>query len=401
MSFWKRLLSADYRAAISAEAAGQWELAAERYALAGEHSKAARIHVTRSERAGSQADKITALRDALRWADDDAELRSEIHGLLGRALLDQVRSEGVATRRDKDRVAEAAEMLLAGGEYLAAGEAFESIDDAQNAARAYRNGGLVEQMERALSRDDEATERARTLRESFADYEMHLRIGERDAAREELRRCVEVADNKSEYRRLLDELESRLITGGMVVLRRRQDPALTAFAGETIVIGRDSLCELPLRAGGISRHHAEIGVGEPAASPRFHLRDAGSKNGTSIAGMPLSGPVPLIDTGSFSLGEHCTIDYSLSEDATQLSLRVTNGMDRGRTLLAGGPGETLDLQPATGLPVTIEFHKGRPFLAPHSDEVRLELAGEPSVHGKLQLIRGDQLVIDGDEVDVL
>ena len=53
VSFLRRMFSADYRAAVAAEAAGNVDLAAERYALAGEHEGAVRMHLARAARAGT------------------------------------------------------------------------------------------------------------------------------------------------------------------------------------------------------------------------------------------------------------------------------------------------------------------------------------------------------------
>lgn len=399
MSLFKRLLSADYRAAVSAEAAGQLEQAAEHYVLAGEHAEAVRIHLARAERAMSRADRIAALRDALHWAQGDATLGPRIYKRLGRVLLDQARDEGVATHRDRERVREAAEMLMLGGDFKTAGEALESIGDAQGAARAYTRGGLVERIEAVLTRDDERLGRERLVRDAFADYELHLRVGERDQAREALRRCVDAAEDKSEYRRLHDELESRLITGGVVSLRRRGQQPVTAVAAGSVGLGRDVLCELPLRAGGVSRRHAEIAIGAASATPRFHLRDAGSRNGTTIAGLPIAGAVPLTGEGSFGLGDQCSIEYRVIGEPAHLVLRVQSGLELGRVLVAGGPGEALEVSAALGVPVAVVFRDGRPHLERQGD-VRVQLGGEVIARGGVQLIHGDELVIGGVEVDV-
>ncbi|MCG8417018.1 MAG: FHA domain-containing protein [Proteobacteria bacterium] len=400
MSFLKRLFSADYRAAVSAEAAGQLDQAAERYVLAGEHAEAARVHLARAERAESRVAEIAALRDALHWAGNDAELRQSIQGKLGRALLARLRAEGVATQRDKDRVRESAQLLLAGGDFQSAGEAFESIDDTQSAAAAYSEGGLVDRMEAVLGKDEERIGKERALRESYADYQMHLRIGERDKAVAELRKCVEFAEQKGEYRRLLDQLESRLITAGVVAVGRRQGARVSVFAGDTAVLGRDPLCELPLRSTGVSRRHAEITVAKKDTKPRFHLVDTGSKNGTTIAGMPLAGAIPMVESGQFSLGDHCAIEYAVSGEPAQLSLHVVEGMDRDRWLIAGGMGERLDLSEVFGVPLAIEFRRGRPHLWCSVDGVDMRLDGESVAHGAVQLIHGDQLVIAGVELEV-
>lgn len=404
LSFFKRLFSADYRAARSAEAAGHLEQAAEHYALAGEHTEAARVHLARSERAASRNERIAALRDALHWVGEHADLQRRIHKHLGRTMWEQVQAEGIATQRDRDRVREAAKVLIKGGDYKRAGQAYESIDALQEAALAYKQGGLVELMEQALAHEEERISRKRSVREGFANYKMHMRIGSRDAARDDLREALAAANKKGEYRRLLDELESRLITGGVVSLRRRQGPTATACALPVVTMGRDNLCELALRAGGISRQHTEITVADASGASdedaRFHIRDAGSKNGTFVGGMPVDGSVPLIDTGSFALGEYCTIEFRVSDTPAHLCLHVDSGMDRGRTLIAGGPDEVLDIGQFFDLPVAIVFRDGRPYLH-RRGQVDLELGNETVAHGEVQLIHGDQLRIAGDEIEVL
>ena len=401
LSFFKRIFSADYRAARSAEAAGHLEQAAEHYALAGEHSEAARVHLARSERAASRNDRIAALRDALHWAGETPELERKILERLGRTMWEQLQAEGIATQRDNQRVREAAEVLIQGGDYKTAGEAYEAIDALQDAAQAYKRGGLVERMEMALTQDEERVQRERALRDGFANYQMHMRIGDRDAARNDLQRALSSADKKGEYRRLLDELESRLITGGVVAMRKRQGPQVSAAARSAIVLGRDNLCEMPLRAGGISRHHAEISLIEPPDPHRFQVRDVGSRNGTFLAGMAIDGVVPLAESGRITLGEHCDVDFRVSGSPAHLYLDIASGMDRGRILVAAAEDEAIDIGQFFDARIALVFRRGRPFLQRLAEGISIHLGSETIAHGEVQLIHGDQLVIDGAEIEVL
>src|SRR5690606_10957561 len=141
VGLWQRLFSNDYRVAVAAEAAGDLDLAAERYVLAGHLEAASRIHVLRAERAASRADEIATLRDAVHWAPG-GEWARRARRALGRALRAQADAEGVATDRDRDRVREAAGLLLAAGEHREAAEAFERVGDRADAAAAFRTGGL-------------------------------------------------------------------------------------------------------------------------------------------------------------------------------------------------------------------------------------------------------------------
>ncbi|MCX5740992.1 MAG: FHA domain-containing protein, partial [Proteobacteria bacterium] len=334
MSFLRRMFSSDYRAAVEAEAAGRVDEAAERYALAGEHEGAVRMHLARAARAGTRVAELGALRDAMRWAGDDPRLRRVAAAALGRALYEAAKAEGVATERDRKKIREAAELLVLGDDHATAGEALEMIDDHLAAANAYSAGGLVERMEGSLAKDDEAQSAARAEKDAFADYETHMRTGRRDDARTELARAVAAAQVAGDYRRLLDKLDTALITG-KVELRRRGKPLLVACAAPKIVLGRDPLCDLTLRAGGVSRQHAEV----EHVHGKFQLRDLDSRNGTTIGGLPLVGRVPLVGTGRFGLGDECQIDFAL---AGALVLRVANGLDRGFALIAADEGEAID-----------------------------------------------------------
>jgi hypothetical protein len=388
----RRMFSADYRAAMAAEAAGDVELAAERYALAGELAGAVRMHLARAARAPTRTSELGALRDALRWAGDEPELRRQASAALGKALWEAVRAEGIATERDRTRVREAAELLVAGDNHTLAGEALETIHDYLAAANAYSAGGLVEKMEAALAKDDAAHDAVREEADAFAGYQTAMRVGRRDEARSELARAVGAATTAAEYRRLLDELDTALLTAGKVELRRRGKPLIVACAAPKIVLGRDPLCDLALRAGGVSRQHAEI----EHTGGGFTLRDLDSRNGTSLAGMPLAGRVPLAVAGELGLGDDCSIDYEVTGDV--LVLRVRGGLDRGAALIAGPENRRLDLAPlGTGLDVI--FQRGRPLLGRGSCAA-VTFNDEPLAEMRVQVIRKDRILADGDEIDI-
>ena len=405
MSLFKRLFSSDYRAAVAAEAAGDLQLAAERYALAGQPEAAVRVHLARARRADARAEEIKALRDALHWASEGSDDRRVVSAALGKALLARAREQGVATERDHERVREAAALLVEGGENAAAGEALESIGDDTAAARAFEKGGLVFEMEAALGREHERGERTRSLGDAFADYEVRLRGGDRDGAMASLRRCVEAAERKAEYTRLADDLESRLIAGGRVTLRRRtpgQASPRTAVlcAGAKIVLGRDALCDLPLRSGGISRMHTEIERGQDEhGATSFSLHDLQSRNGTLLGGLPIAGGVPLLGSGLFALGEDCSIDFAVAGAPAQLTLTVATGIDRGLCLRAGAEGDRLALDDLVDIPALLRFRDGRPRFDA-SEGVTVLLNGAAVAVGDIQLVRGDHLVLAGAEIEV-
>ena len=397
MGFFTRLFSSDHRAAISAEAAGDFELAAQRYALAGQHDAAVRMHLVRADRAKNRSEEVEALRDAVHWAQEDQASLPRAAKALGKALLAQAQAEGIKTQRDRARVGEAAELLLSAQCYEHAGDAFASIDDHEAAGLAYKDGGLVAKMELALSRDQEQRASARSERQNFADYDLHMRGGARDEALASLRSCLQSSESRSDYRRLQDELESRLITGGRVVLKARNGKKLTCCAASEILIGRDALCDMVLRTGGVSRRHASIAITAADEALRFDLGDAGSRNGTRLAGLAIEARLPLVGSGSFQLGEEVEIHFQILQEAPVLVLEVLQGLDKGIRILATREGQCMSLKDL-GIKAKLYFRHGRPTLEHPGGEVSLN--GEPLAHGDLQLIHGDLLAINGAEIEI-
>jgi tetratricopeptide (TPR) repeat protein len=397
VSFFTRLFSSDHRAAISAEAAGDFELAAQRYALAGQHDAAVRMHMARADRAKNRADEVEALRDAVHWAKEDEASMPKAAKALGKALLSQAQAEGIKTQRDRDRVREAAELLQSAQSYEHAGDAFTSIEEHEAAALAYRNGGLVAKMELSLSRDQEKRDLARSERQNFSDYDLHMRGGARDEALASLKSCLQSSEERGDYRRLLDELESRLITGGRVVLKARNGKSLACCAAPEILIGRDALCDMVLRTGGVSRRHASIAIASEGEELTFELGDAGSRNGTKLGGMPIDTRLPLVGKGSFQLGDDVDIHFQVLPEGPVLVLEVLKGLDKGIRILATRDGESMSLEDL-GVDAKLHFRQGRPTLQHPGGE--LSLNGESLATGDLQLIHGDLLSIAGVEIEV-
>jgi tetratricopeptide (TPR) repeat protein len=402
VGFFKRLFSADYRAAVSAEAAGDLELAAERYALAGQIPAAVRVHLARASRAETRADEIAALYDALHWAERDTPCYVKAARALGRALLARARAEGIATPRDAERVREAAWLLSEAGDFEAAADALQTIGDERAAAEAYRRGGLVEKMEELLAREEQEAEVDRALRESFAQYELSYRGGQRDAARAALEACVELAADKAEYRRLLDELESRLITGRQVTLKPRRGARVAISARDTVWIGRDPLSDLALRSAGVSRRHARVERrADDAGASTYTLRDAGSRAGTQLAGLPIAGAMPLHGSGEIRLGD-TTLAFEVADAGSLrgalVALEVVAGLDAGARLLCVPEDAPIALADM-GLDATLVLRDGRPLIRGHGD-APITLNGERIAQGEAQLLRGDLVGIAGEEVEV-
>lgn len=397
MSFIKRLFSSDHRAAKAAEAAGDFELAAQRYALAGQRDAAVRMHLIRADRAPSRALEIDALRDALHWAEGQEEPMRQASMALGKALMAQAQAEGIHTERDRARVREAAELMLQAKRFEHAGDAYLAIGDDSAAMEVFRAGGLVAKLEHLLSKDEAKRERERAEKSDFADYDLHMRGGARDLALIGLRRCLQSAGAKGDYRRLLDELESRLITSGRVRLKTRCGRSIVLCSAREILLGRDALCDLVVRTGGVSRRHARIQIVPDGERWAFELEDAGSRNGTRIGGMPIASAMPLVGKGSFFLGEELELHYLVKSQPFGLTLTVRKGLDSDAFLLAAPEGELMSLA-QLGVDADVYVKKGRPILRHPGGSIRLN--SDVLAHGDVQLIHGDVLVIGGIEIEV-
>ena len=389
--FFRRLFSADLRSAIAAEANGDLASAAEHYALAEEFESAVRIHFVRADRAETRSEEIEALQEALHWSPEGSDLKRRATRRLGRALLAKVEAEVVTTDRDRARVREAAEFLEAAGDHKAAGDAYDSIGDNQRAARAYRSGGHVEELEAAIAEGEQLSQKQSALHSAFADYRVSLNGGQRTQAIASLRQCVEIAENKAEYQRLLDELTTRQLSNGRIELRIRKGPQVVVSSAPTVIIGRDPTADFQLRSQGISRRHLEI----QQQGGNLKATDAGSRNGVLLNGLPLEPDQRLPKEGTLSLGDDCELTFSKVK--TAMSFTVSTGIDQKSRLYLEAQGADVDLTNA-GFPCSIYFKKGCPFL--RHPQKTIYFQGNPIERGDLELISGDVVKIENVEVDV-
>ena len=387
MSLFKRLFSSKYRSAVSAEAAGDFLTAARYYALCGKQDKVVDMHLAQARLEITPDDRIRELRIAQGFVAGEDSRRDMILRLLGNALQERARAIGVATARGAECMREAAATLEEAESWQAAGDSHLELGDRARAATAYSRAGLVERVEEVLSQDER--EHRDELQEDsfFADYEMLLQGGQRDEAAEALRRCIELAQTKGDYRRLLTGLEQQMLRGGRVELRLGQQ-RLLLLGQFPVVVGRDADCDLQVRGHSVSRQHARILAGEDGPV----VEDAHSRNGTMLGGMPLERSVPLPPSGTIGLGGSAALVVEvLASSPPTVRLQVSQGLDQDKTaVVSQAPLEVGQLMEGAP-PLVITFSRGRP-MASSSSEMML---GEARVSGSIQLIRGDELTIAG------
>jgi two-component system, cell cycle response regulator len=92
--------------------------------------------------------------------------------------------------------------------------------------------------------------------------------------------------------------------------------ALASVPRQGLVIGRSSRAELSIRDESISRLHARIGFAYGA----FVIEDLGSRNGTFVAGRPVSS-CALQDGDLVQIGPHATFRFCLMDTAQESAIR--------------------------------------------------------------------------------
>lgn len=374
----RRLFSKTYRSALTAEAGGDYVAAAERYALAGMPAKVAEMHLIRAGRV-APADRANALDDALRWlrrVGDDDEVPASLQESLARALIEEAKALPLGDPRRKALAVEGARLHEEGGRPGEAGKAFELVGSIEDATRCYEAAGDIEGMERLLDEDCRSRAATSALNRDFEEYETALASGARDRAKAALLRCCAAAPGQG-YEPMLSELERRFPPPGAVDLRI-DGVAISVIGTTPAFIGRGD-AHVTLRHAGISRRHAAIDADDEG----FHLRDAGSRNGTLLAGLPIAGRVPLRGSGVIGLGDQCTIQFAVSE--ASVVLEVLDGPDRGHRAVVVARSWT-----APGGTFVLSFRDGLAI-------VRSAVPGPLSLNGAV--VQEPVVLLVGDTVD--
>ena len=379
MSSWlRRLFSRTFRNALAAEAAGDYTKAAEHYALAGQPAKVAEMHLVRSRRVDA-ADRADVLDDALRWlkrCDEETEVPETLIDELAEALVEEARALPEGDPRRRHLATEAGRLHEEAARFREAGEAYELAGDKEAAVRCYETDGHIEGMERLLDEESRTRAASRVVGEAFDAYEAALASGARDKALAALRRCCAESSGQG-YERMLSDLEKRFPTPGAVDLR--VDGVRYVVVGATpAILGRGD-AHVRLRHAGISRRHAAIDV-----DAGFYVRDAGSRNGTLLSGLPVAGRLPLTASGTIGLGDQCTLQYAVGESGDFVELDVLDGPDRGlhAVVVAGA------WSPPSGV-FRLRFREGLAIVEAQAEGGGRLLLNEKSTNTPVVLLVGD------------
>ncbi len=375
----RRLFSRASRLARVAEAEGRYRDAAKLHAEAGEPRAAADALLFLAGRAPSLRERAEAYEDALHFLADDAARRAEVEVQLGLTRLEDARQRGIGNAEARRVLAEAAARLETHARPAEAAAAWELLGRDEDLARCLAAAGEIERLESLLTEGQRVDTRERAVRAAVAEYELACALGQRLEARAALERALVAAPADPSLVALLRELDARLVTGSRVTLRIGE--GVFTFVGVLPAgLGRDA--ELCVRGASVSRRHAEIAR---SVEGGFVVRDAGSRNGTLVGGLPLGAPLPLDGPRTIGLGDDVSV--TLVPDGAVVAVEVERGPDRGARFLVGE-----GVIPIPGVRARIRFERGFAVLVP-VDDAALRLAGQVC-RGEVVLLRGEDLHVD-------
>ncbi len=394
MSLFGDLFDGRARRARAAEAEGRHRDAAALWAELERPVDAARCLEHVGDKALELEERLSA------WLDGLALLpalavgeRRALEAKIGEAILLDAKAHGLATSQARARLADAAARLERAEAFVDAADAFAMLGRRSDEARCLELGGEVERLEALLAESNASEAREAKIRRLVSESELAMALGDRVSARASLREVVALAPDDPGLGRLARRIEERWVTppvtlsvGGRRVSFSARLPAIVGRADADVVV----------RGSSVSRAHAEVRF----ADGRFLVRDAGSRNGTLVAGVLLAGSMPIDGELTIGLGEDVTLVARPSDDA--LALEVTSGLDRGALHVLGSGRGALRIP---GVGATLELLDDAVRLVPPPGEmVELSFDGAPEarrVQGRIDLLRGDRVRVGEVSIEVI
>ncbi|UQA55882.1 FHA domain-containing protein [Polyangium aurulentum] len=266
------------------ELSGELASAVELYLEAEMPDEAARVLLLRADAEGSVEQRVAFCATAARTAAS-AELRKK--ALARKALLsfDVIRARGgPSLRSELERVAKELEEA---GELERAAEAYVLAGDSEAEVRVLTEMGAIERLEERFKAAETEVRKARAVadvRRRIADLE---RCAERRAALEAAKAAL--AEREDEVvEAAVRSIRARLLTGTVVDLAIDGTKVRGAL-GEEVTLGRGD-ATIVVAARAVSRVHVRI---KKSASGEAILEDLGTRNGTTLAGARIHGPIPI------------------------------------------------------------------------------------------------------------
>jgi hypothetical protein len=282
------------RLARDAEAAGDLAKASQLYMADGMPEEAARALLIRGDAEADPAKRFVFFTQAVALAPAGRPVALEAKKKRA-TLAVLLAGDGPLSAAHRHDVIAAARELEEAGDADAAAAAYARAGDVDGQARALERGGSVEQLEALLDGEHarERTERERGSRER--DVEVLIACGRRREAVAAAHKLNGLASGSAA------SVEGRRVVGGVVRAVVHGAPVTFAL-GDEIVIGRTEGA-IQIASSAISRRHLAITRrGDDAV-----VRDLGSRNGTLLRGLTLSGEANVGDGIELRLGREVPV----------------------------------------------------------------------------------------------
>jgi hypothetical protein len=271
------------KAARGKELAGDLQAAVELYLEASLPDEAARVLLLRADGEPVMHRRVMFCDLAARTAEGE-ELKKTARLRKARLAFDMLKAAGPA--RVKSELVAVARDLEEVGELELAADAFALAGDSEGEVRALTAAGAIEKLEERL-RDAAVSSREERERSMILSRVTDLdRTGER---REALRLADAWLKEHSDEALLhaARSIRARLVRGPMVELEIDGERVRCAL-GREVVIGRGE-ATIVVASKAVSRRHVRLLRGPEGPM----VEDLGTRNGTSLAGARLSGPIAV------------------------------------------------------------------------------------------------------------
>jgi FHA domain len=274
------------RLAKQAELRGELGKATELYAQAGSLSDCARVMLLRGHAELDPRMRLQLYTQAVSHAPENAPVRTEARKERARLVVGMI-GQNPVTALEKREVGDAARELLELGEGTFAAEAFRNLGDLDGEARALEIAGDIEALESLLARRA-ATESKRRLVDVVAQEAEDLKS--RGARKKALMAAEDLLlDNPGNAALIAQvaDLKRRRIQASLVSLMIRDQTMRVSFARPLIVGRTEGHLQIPSNT--VSRSHLSV----DCQDGDFWVTDLQTRNGTTLRGLRISGPLAV------------------------------------------------------------------------------------------------------------
>jgi len=296
------------------EAEGRLEEAYEAYISAGQLEHAVRVLLARAESEPDPRRRLALLQVAASRAPEGSQSSRDARRRAASLRLDLARSARATALTsellDLARQLEQLEMMQE------AAEAYGLAGDTDNQSRVLVASGSIEALENLLEfqREDRARRREREV--AWKEIRDLDAIGKRLACLERCEQWLASCPDDEAISTFARGVASRVVRSGTVTLLLEGE-RVDLVVDHPLTIGRtDASIDLPSPA--LSRRHMQV----RRADDQIVVEDLGSRNGTSIAGARMAGPLPVGNGVDLKLGG-------------QIPLRLEPWRDGVKVLLTG------------------------------------------------------------------